>query len=135
MALCRSANCHSCERRRRNSLYTWAAPEAPSERAYLPPPASRVRHSMEPVLGHVSAILPGGALVAIDADAAGELGVTVDVLPCLEDLPTIAVGDRVLFHVVKDGDEWEAEEMALAPRDRSRSPLRALENTERPLSR
>ena len=89
---------------------------------------------MRPVRGYVSALLPGGALVAIDADAAGELGVTVDVLPCLEDLPTLAVGDRVLFHVVK-GDEWEAEEMALAPpaRERSRSPLRALEN--RPLSR
>ena len=130
MALCRNANCLSCQRRRRNSL--WALPEA----AYPPPPASRVRHTMEPVRGHVSALLPGGALVAIAADAAGKLGITVDVLPCLEDLPTIAVGDRVLFHLAKEGDdEWLAEEVALAPRDRSRSPLRALENTERPLSR
>ncbi len=128
MALCRSANCHSCERRRRNSLYTWAAPEAPSERAYLPPPASRERHSMDPVRGHVSALLPGGALVAIDEEAAGNLGLDTDELLCLEDLATIAVGDRVLFHVVKDGGEWMAEEVALAPRDRSRSPLRAREN-------
>ena len=80
---------------------------------------------MRPVRGYVSALLPGGALVAIDADAAGELGVTVDVLPCLEDLPTLAVGDRVLFHVVKDvGGDWMAEEVTRAPRDRSRSPPR-----------
>ena len=119
MALCRSANCKSCQRRRRNSL--WALPEA----AYPPPPASRVRHSMVPVRGRVSALLPGGALVAIDADAAGELGVETDELLCPEDIPNLAVGASVLFHVVKEGDEWKAEEVTLAPpasRDRSRSP-------------
>ena len=84
---------------------------------------------MEPVLGYVCAILPGGALVAIDADAAGELGVETDELLCPDDIPNLAVGARVLFHVVKDGGgEWMAEEVTLAPRDRSRSPLRAREN-------
>ena len=130
MALCRNANCLSCQRRRRNSL--WALPGA----AYPPPPASRERHSMEPVRGHVSALLPGGALLAIDAEAAGELGLETDELLCPEDIPNLAVGARVLFHVVKEGGEWLGEEVTLAPtRDRSRSPLRARENTERPLSR
>ena len=71
-----------------------------------------------------------GAVVTLflDGEAAGEVGVTVDVLPCLEVLPTLAVGARVLFHVAKEGGEWMAEEVALAPRDRSRSPLRAREN-------
>ena len=79
---------------------------------------------MEPVRGYVSALVPGGALLAIDGEAAGELGVDTDELLCPEDIPNLAVGARVLFHVVKEGEAWMAEEVTLAQasRDRSRSP-------------